>query len=104
MRRPCIEPGCPNLTEGTRCAAHARARDRARGSSAQRGYDSAWRALRAKAIRIWVRERGWVCPGWGIPPHPARDLTGDHLRWPARTLADVQVLCVGCNNRKGAIR
>jgi hypothetical protein len=32
------------------------------------------------------------------------DLTGDHLRWPARTLADVEVVCRSCNSRRGALR
>ena len=27
-----------------------------------------------------------------------------HLRWPARSLDDVQVLCRRCNSRKGPIR
>ena len=37
-RRPCAQLGCPTLTTATRCAAHARETDRARGARQQRGY------------------------------------------------------------------
>lgn len=40
----CAEPGCPELTHGTRCTEHARAKDRARGTRQQRGYDAAFDA------------------------------------------------------------
>ncbi len=32
------------------------------------------------------------------------DLTADHLRWPARTLIDVEVVCRSCNSKRGALR
>ncbi len=45
--RPCLHPGCPALVSTGRCPAHARAYDRQRGTSAERGYHSpehrAWR-------------------------------------------------------------
>lgn len=52
--RPCTSPGCPRLTtrsQGAKCddcrrVAEERDRER-RGSSAQRGYDAQWRAVRA---------------------------------------------------------
>ena len=41
--RPCLEPGCHELTNATRCAAHARQHERTRRPpTAQRGYDNAW--------------------------------------------------------------
>lgn len=36
--RPCAAPGCPVLTDATYCAEHARQRDRARGTTTERGY------------------------------------------------------------------
>jgi hypothetical protein len=48
--------------------------------------------------------RGYVCPGFGVPPHESRKLTADHIRWPAESKADLQILCPGCQNRKGAAR
>lgn len=35
----CTEPGCPELTNKTRCPTHTRQRDAARGTRQQRGYD-----------------------------------------------------------------
>jgi hypothetical protein len=40
-KRPCTEPGCPILTTTTRCPAHTRQHDKARGTRQQRGYDAA---------------------------------------------------------------
>lgn len=45
--RVCAEPGCPTLIpQPGRCPTHARARDRARGTRQERGYDSAHLKLR----------------------------------------------------------
>ena len=41
-KRVCAEPGCPALCESTRCPAHTRQRDKARGTRQQRGYDAAF--------------------------------------------------------------
>lgn len=48
--RVCSEPGCPTIYQGanSRCPAHARQADRARGTRQQRGYDSAHDRLRAR--------------------------------------------------------
>lgn len=95
--RPCIDCGQP--APGTRCppcaALRERPRDRRRGTPTERGYDASWRRLRARAIRAhpWCTDCG-----------TRTDLTGDHVRWPARTLADVEVTCQSCNNRRGPAR
>ncbi len=54
--RPCREPGCPRYAVRSGwCAYHARLHeseyDQRRGSAAERGYDSAWRELRARFLR-----------------------------------------------------
>lgn len=61
-KRVCAEPGCPTLTATTRCPAHTRARDKARGTRQQRGYDAAHDALRA----AWQRriDAGEVVHCW----------------------------------------
>lgn len=46
--RVCVEPGCPALTRRTRCADHERAKDKARGTRQERGYDAAHDRLRAQ--------------------------------------------------------
>lgn len=67
-RKVCAEPGCPTLTDTTRCTEHTRARDKARGSRQARGYDAAhdklrtqWQARidRGDDVRCWR-------PGCGV--------------------------------------
>lgn len=90
-KRPCLDCGTP--TTATRCPAHTRAHDRARGTTAQRGYDAQWRKDSEHIRRAWVEANGWTCPGWERSAHPARDLVVDHL---------VGVLCRSCNAVKAA--
>jgi hypothetical protein len=51
-RKVCAEPGCPAITDTTRCTEHTRQRDRARGTRQQRGYGADHDRLRA----AWQRE------------------------------------------------
>ena len=44
----CAERGCPEPVHTGRCERHRRARDRARGTRQQRGYDSEHDRLRAE--------------------------------------------------------
>lgn len=88
--KPCLDCGVP--TDGTRCPTHTSAANRHRGSAAARGYDHKWRRLARRAIRKQP---------WCADCHATSDLTGDHLRWPAQTLADVEVVCRPCNSRRG---
>lgn len=95
--RPCLDCGQP--APGTRCApcradrlAHV---DAQRGTASQRGYDARWRRLSTRARRLQP-----FCEDCGA----VDNLTADHLRWPARTLADVAAVCAACNNRRGPAR
>ena len=45
-RKVCAEPGCPVLTDTTRCPTHTRARDKARGTKQARGYGAEHDQLR----------------------------------------------------------
>lgn len=85
----CLSCGQPS--KATHCAGCSRAR--AHGDTTTRGYGASWQRLsrRARRLQPWCSTCGAV-----------EDLTTDHLRWPATTLADVQVLCRGCNSRKSA--
>jgi 5-methylcytosine-specific restriction endonuclease McrA len=40
--RFCAEPNCPERVEKGRCPTHTRARERTRGTPAQRGYGDGW--------------------------------------------------------------
>lgn len=46
-KRVCAEPGCPTITDQTRCTSHTRARDKARGTRQERGYNAQHDNLRA---------------------------------------------------------
>ena len=66
----CIEPGCPDLTERTRCDDHERDRERARGTRQQRGYDAAHDRLRAdyqRRMDAGERFTCWRCAEAGRP-------------------------------------
>lgn len=60
-RRPCIEPGCPIITEASRCPTHERARDTARGTRQQRGYDSRHAHVRADYQHRMDRGETFTC-------------------------------------------
>ena len=56
------------------------------------------------AVAAWVAQNGWVCPGWRRRPHPARDLTADHIVPYSQGGRRLRVLCRSCNSRKGPKR
>ena len=95
--RPCASCGEPS--PGTRCPdctveREARVTER-KGSATARGYDARWQRLSARARRMQP-----FCTDCASTD----DLTADHLVWPARTLADVDVVCRPCNSKRGATR
>ena len=70
-KRVCIEPGCPMLTDRTRCAQHQSARRKARGTDASNGYGREFKRLRREwDARLAAGERVdcWRC---GLPIDPA---------------------------------
>lgn len=97
--RPCIVCGTP--APSSRCDEHALP-DR-RGSASRRGYDKRWRALSTRARRLQP-----FCSDCGA----VEDLTVDHSEeaWQrheaglAVRLEDVEVVCRGCNSRRGQAR
>lgn len=110
LRRPCLHPGCPALTDRGRCPAHERApqqrHDRDRGSSAQRGYGGRWRRLRRM---ILARDPVCVCRGLEGCLHVAGGCVQlatdvDHvlprLRGGTDAEDNLQGLCKACHSRK----
>ena len=62
MNKPCLEPGCGRLSPNSRCLEHTRAKDRARGTRQQRGYDTAHDQARAAAIATYdPADLCWRC-------------------------------------------
>ncbi len=99
MLKPCIE--CGELSDAARCPEHATVKFVA--PTTARGYGSAWQKLSARARRLQP-----FCSDCGATD----DLTADHSpeAWervaaglPVR-LADVDVVCRGCNSRRGRAR
>ncbi len=76
---------CGVLTSGasSRCTKHARQSNRSRHNAL---YSTrAWQRLSRRVIARHRGARGNWCPGYGRDPHPALDLTADHVvplrRW-----------------------
>lgn len=90
--RPCLR--CSEPVDGSYCVGCKPVKEHAESSSA-RGYDHRWRRLSARARRLQP-----FCSDCGSP----HDLTCDHLVWPARSLADVDVVCRADNSRRGPSR
>lgn len=90
----CAEPGCPTLTDRTRCPDHTRAKDRARGTRQERGYDADHdRLRRAYQLRMEAGEvfHCWRCDA-EIDPD-AWDLGHDDVDRGQHRGPE----CIGCN-------
>jgi len=68
MLKRCLERDCPTLTPTTRCPTHTRAKDRARGTTTQRGYGKEHAALRAHLVATYHPDD--PCPKCGLPLGP----------------------------------
>jgi 5-methylcytosine-specific restriction protein A len=73
LPRPCLNCGAL-IPSGSRCQQCQAAWEAKRGTSTQRGYDSAWRRLSARVIAEEGRCRD--CGTTGTPDNP---LTADHI-------------------------
>lgn len=105
----CPVPGCGGIAGS--CRRHPRGhRDRPhRPNTTSRGYDTRWQALVRSKKRHQRAQRGQAwCVDCGLTEQEAlttrNPLTGDHLRWPALTVDDVDITCRVCNSKRGARR
>jgi 5-methylcytosine-specific restriction protein A len=108
--RPCLGVdghACGRLTaSGSRCVDCQRTYDRTtlRGKRLRRPRVSkAEEHRRVRVVATWRRDYGDVCPGWHRPPHPATDLTADHLLpvgAGGMEAGPLGVLCRVCNGAK----
>lgn len=106
-KRPCLD--CSRLTtNASRCdicgAAYGRRVNAYRGSATNRGYGYKWQQQAVVVLNRHRAVHGELCGGYLVPPHPASDLTVDHIIPKAVGGTDddenLQVLCRGCNGRK----
>lgn len=73
----CTVCGVLTSRPGSRCTVHARASNRSRHNAL---YNTrAWQRLSARTIARNRGQYGNWCPGYGRDPHPASDLTTDHV-------------------------
>ena len=103
MKRPCLD--CGVLAETHRCPQHLaiwqqtqeQYRTRRRASTAERGYNGAWRRLRAAHLLTYP-----ACVVCGT----TQDVTVDHIiplvRGGQSTPTNLQTLCRKHNSSKGA--
>lgn len=106
-KKPCSVPACPNLTNERYCANHSdrgKQQDRQRGTSAERGYGSAWRKARAGWLRkhplcAECKRKDIITEATEVDhilPHKGnRILFWDRANW--------QSLCKSCHSAKTAL-
>jgi 5-methylcytosine-specific restriction protein A len=100
--RPCLIPGCPELTETARCPKHTRRTEQQRGSSTERGYDSDWEVVRLRVLKrdLYTCKIRTHCSG-------AYANEVDHIvpisQFPEGRLlmSNLQASCKPCNAAKG---
>ena len=100
----CSQPGCPNLQYGPRCPTHERDNNRyRRATTPTKIHEPADRQRRKAAVTAHRQQHGDWCPGWQRDPHPATDLTADHIEEISEggdPDGPLQVLCRSCNATK----
>lgn len=99
--RPCVDCGEPS--PGTRCPDCTPVHERRNGSASERGYDSTWRRLSARARRLSP-----LCQDCGSVENLSTDHTPEAWQRKAEgkaiRLCDVAVLCARCQARRGPAR
>jgi len=95
----CIACGAPTFN-GTRCLDCSRGYRRTTRNPLYDDPD--WKRRSKREISAHVARFGWWCPGFGVPAHPSRDLTLDHII-PGSLEGGTQVLCRACNTRRSHV-
>jgi 5-methylcytosine-specific restriction protein A len=101
----CTVCGVVTSRPGSRCTIHARQSNRSRHNALYNTRE--WQRLSARVIARHRGQYGNWCPGFQRNPHPASDLTADHISPLAAggaplDIANCAVLCRSCNSTKGA--
>lgn len=100
--RPCSRGGCPELVASGKCPKHSKQAEVHRGSSTERGYDSAWERIRLRILKrdLYTCKIRTYCRG-------ARATEVDHIipisQFPEGRLleSNLQASCKPCNAAKG---
>ena len=101
--KPCCRRGCPRLTHGRFCEPHEQDEQRAynltRGTARERGYDGAWRRVRAQVLA----EEPYCRCGCGLPSTQVDHIT-PLRRGGSNERANLQALAKSCHSRKTAMQ
>ena len=110
-KKPCSQPGCPNLVEagtGGRCELHKRQADqeydRRRGSSSQRGYTARWQRYSKRYLKqpdnvlCMLRLPGCNVVAQCVDHIDPPDGPNDPRFWDSK---NHQPACIHCNSVKG---
>lgn len=105
-KRPCSQPGCPELTDHRFCPAHAKAEDQRyrrhqRDPKINKRYDHRWRKVRNAYIQAHplcehCQENGHVTPAQEVDHIIPLEQGGTHDE------ANLQALCKPCHSSKTA--
>ena len=101
----CTVCGVATSGAGSRCSRHPRLSGI--GANHRVHADPRWARLSKRVIARHVGLHGDWCPGYGLDPHPASDLTADHIVPLAAggaplDIGNCAVLGRSCNSTKGA--
>jgi 5-methylcytosine-specific restriction protein A len=105
-KRPCSAPGCPELTEGRFCEAHAKAEDKRyrtyqRDPKINRRYNSRWRKTRNAYITAHPLCEDCLAAGRATPAAEVHHVLplehgGTHA------FSNLRALCKPCHSRQTA--
>ncbi|KAA9227045.1 hypothetical protein F6I42_03470 [Corynebacterium amycolatum] len=108
-KRICSHPSCGQAAKpgSGLCGVHVAERDAKqwRTTPTKRTRDWAEYNRRRRVVTEWRAKHGDLCPGYKRTPHPASDLTAEHVHAVAETgdgRGRLTVLCRACNSRHGA--
>ena len=98
-KRPCRQPGCPNLSHDVYCEIHRV--QYARESASARGYDARWRAARKRYLRryplcVECQRKGKLIPAT-VVDHILPHRGDEELFWDVNNWRS---LCKSCHDRK----
>ena len=103
VKQPCRYPGCAAIVSSGLCERHqptARESDKRRGSAARRGYDEAWRKVRAAKLDIDTlcqrcKSLGRIALAREVHHIKPLNQGGERL-----ALENLEALCTACHNAR----
>lgn len=100
--RSCAEPGCTELVESGRCANCASKKDRARGTTKERGYGGSWPKIRKMVLRrdMYVCQECWRREGRTELAVDVDHIIPMSAGGAPRDMENLESLCKKCHGQK----